>query len=63
MCVTGGIKCACSEPAVDRDGWAGGEEAGVYHGSHEQTRSVLGVPPTPTHTYLLNTNTDRPGQY
>ena len=47
MCVTGGIKCACGEPAVDRDGWAGGEKAGVYHGSHEQTRSVLGVPPTP----------------
>ena len=30
----------CRESVADRDGWVGGEETSVYHGSHQQARSV-----------------------
>ena len=35
-CATSSVECqlTCGEPDADRDGWSGGQEAGVHNGSH-----------------------------
>lgn len=48
MVVTGRLQCSCGEPAPDRDGRFGGEEASIHHGRHKQTRSG----PIYTHRHL-----------
>jgi hypothetical protein len=39
--VLGWVQCTSGEPALDGDGRAGGEKAGVYHGGHQPTRYIF----------------------
>ena len=36
--VSGRIQCSSGQPVANRNGWFRREKAGVYYGSHQQTR-------------------------